>query len=57
MADQEGLHSQSIHHEKGEGSHWGDALQQADSDAAIESFQRCALVEIWPFLWCAIYLP
>ena len=33
-----------------QGSAWGDALQQADSDAAIESFWRWKFVEIWPFL-------
>ena len=39
-----------------QGSPWGDALQQADADAGIESFSRWTFVEIWPFSWYAIYL-
>ena len=38
-------------------SRWGDGSQQAGSNTAIESFWRCKFVEIWPFLWYAIYLP
>ena len=34
-----------------QGSPWGDALQQADSDVAVERFWR--YVKIWPFLWYA----
>ena len=36
-------------------SPWGDGLQQAGSDAAMESFWRWTFVEIWLFFWYAIY--
>ena len=57
VADQKGLRSRLIQHKAVQGSHWGDALQQADSDAAFKSFWRFTFVEICCFLWCAIYLP
>ena len=43
-----GAHKESPQRDKTvQGSPWGDALQQAGSDAAIESFWRCKFVEIW----------
>ena len=37
------------------GSAAGDGPQQAGLNTAIESFWRCILVELWPFLLDAIY--
>ena len=38
VADQKRLHSWRIHHKTLKGGLWDNALQQADSDAAIDSF-------------------
>ena len=51
VAGQKGLCCRRIQHKTVQGSPWGDALQQKDSDAAIKSFWRCTFVEIWSFLW------
>ena len=51
QGDQNSLRSRGIHDEPVQASPWGDALQRKDSDAAIESFWRCQLVETWSFLW------
>ena len=44
-----------------QGSPWGDALQQADSGAAIESFWRCSVFDMAVFVVRSIsgvmYLP
>ena len=51
VADHKGLRSPCVHHKAVQGSRWDDALQQKDSDAAIESFWRCKFVEPLPILW------
>ena len=51
------IYSRRTQYKTTKGSPWADALQQAVSDAAIESFWRCKFVTIWPFLRYANYRP
>ena len=44
--DQKELRSHRIHDKMVQESHWADALDQQDSDEAIQSFWRCKLIEI-----------